>query len=106
MPVSLVQDTRTAQLETPLAQDKLTLVGFRCIEGLNEIFEFEIDAISRDKDIDFNSALGRHCTVTFTSVEHGKRYFDGMLVETRWMGRKKDIHEYRLILRPWLWLLS
>lgn len=106
MPVSLRQDTRTAKLETPLGTDKLTLVGFRCVEGLNEPFEFEIDAISRDKDIDFNVAIGSHCTVTFTSVEHGKRYFDGMLVKTRWTGRKKDTHKYRLTLRPWLWLLS
>ena len=35
-----------------------------------------------------------------------QREFNGILVEAQWLGVKNDYHSYRLVLRPWLWLLS
>ena len=35
-----------------------------------------------------------------------EREFNGILVEAQWTGVEHDHHTYRLILRPWLWLLG
>ena len=35
-----------------------------------------------------------------------EREFNGILVEAQWLGVKNDYYSYRLVLRPWLWLLS
>ena len=107
MPDSLGQDKRIAQLNTPLGKDKLTLVSFACSEGVSEKFQITIEAASDEKGLNFDSAIGQNCTITVDMLESGKRYFDGLLTEAHWLGgREKGTHRYRLVLRPWLWLLS
>jgi type VI secretion system secreted protein VgrG len=107
MPDSLGQDKRIAQLNTPLGKDKLTLVSFACSEGVSEKFQITIEAASEEKGLNFDTAIGQNCTITVDMFESGKRYFDGLLTEAHWLGgREKGTHRYRLVLRPWLWLLS
>jgi type VI secretion system secreted protein VgrG len=100
------QSTRIAKLDTPFGTDTLVLARFRGSEGLGELFEFHIDAISEHPDVDLDQGIGKHCSVTFTTF--GKeRVFDGILVEAEWHG--KNVHEYNeyaLVLRPWLWQLA
>ena len=74
---------------------------------MSEKFEITIEAASDEKGINFDSAIGQNCTITVDMLQSGKRYFDGMLTEAHWLGgREKGTHRYRLVLRPWLWLLS
>ncbi len=89
-----------------MASDLLSLVGFDGVEGLSELFEYRIEALSEKDDIDFNSALGRNCAVKFNSPDGPDRYFNGVLVEARAVGAREDLFVYQLVLRPWLWLLS
>jgi type VI secretion system secreted protein VgrG len=100
------QGTRIAKLETPFGKDTLVLARFRGSEGLGELFEFHIDALSEHQDVDLDQGIGKHCSVTFSTF--GKeRVFDGILVEAEWHG--KNVHEYNeyaLVLRPWLWQLA
>ena len=102
----LTQDMRVASLRTPLGPNKLALTRFEAYEALSELFEFRIDALSRDPAVDFNSLLGRSCTVTAVTYEDPKRFFDGILVEAQSIGMVSDLYSYRLVLRPSLWLLS
>ena len=112
MASSLRQDKHIARLDTPGERDKLVLTSFECIEGVSELFEYRVDALSREGNIDFDSMLGRNCTVTFNTQDGGKRFFDGIMAEAQWLGptsgSRKDAeeHAYSLVLRPWLWLLS
>jgi type VI secretion system secreted protein VgrG len=101
----LKQQGRTAELKTPLGKDKLAVTRFDGSEGLSELFTFNIEAYSDTEDVDFNGALGAKCTVTVTSSEK-TRHFNGVLVEAQWTGFQENLHSYRLVLRPWLWLLS
>lgn len=106
MNVSLRQDPRVAILNTPFGKDVLVLVRFEASEGLGELFEFRIDALSKDEDVDFDKAIGRPCSVTY-KLYGNERVFHGILVEAEWLGKNDtDFHGYRLVLRPWLWLLS
>jgi type VI secretion system secreted protein VgrG len=100
------QDKRIAQLNTPLGKDKLAIAGFECSEGISEKFEIRIDAVSEDKAINFDSAIGQSCTITIKYIDEAERYFDGVLTEARWVGEEMDLQRYRLVLRPWLWLAS
>jgi type VI secretion system secreted protein VgrG len=99
------QDKRIGSLNTPLGKDVLALQRFEGTEGLGELFEFHIDAISNQEDVNFDGALGRSCTVKIRTFGR-ERYFTGILVEAQWLGHQDVYYAYRLILRPWLWLLS
>jgi type VI secretion system secreted protein VgrG len=101
----LKQKGRTAELKTPLGKDKLAITRLDGSEGLSELFTFNIEALSDTEDLDFDGALGAKCTVTVTSNER-TRHFNGVLVEAQWTGFHHDLYSYRLVLRPWLWLLS
>jgi type VI secretion system secreted protein VgrG len=101
----LKQQSRIAELKTPLGKDELVLTRFDGSEGLSELFTFNIEALSETEDVDFDKALGAKCTVSVKS--HDKtRHFNGVLVEAQWTGVDESYFSYRLVLRPWLWLLS
>jgi type VI secretion system secreted protein VgrG len=106
MSAGLVQDQRIASLNTPLGKDVLALTGFEATEGLSELFEFRVDALSKDENIDFNKAIGHNCSVKFKSYKGAERVFNGVLVAAQWTGVKDVHYAYRLVFRPWLWLLS
>lgn len=101
----LAQAQRVAILKTPLGEDTLALVRFDAQEGLGQLFEFRIDALSTDIDVDFDGAIGRNCSVTYKTFGI-ERHFNGVLIEARWMGPQSSQYGYRLLLRPWFWLLS
>lgn len=103
--MALKQDDRVGEMTTPLGKDVLVLARLRAVEGLSELFTFRIDAHSEQPDIDFQSAIGQQCEIKIKT--YGKeRAFAGILTKAEWVGRQDDIYRYRLVLRPWLWLLS
>lgn len=104
--MTLTQDDRLGRLDTPLGHDVLCLVRFNGTEGLSELFEFSIEAVSENSGVDFNAAIGKNCSVTIRSYEDAKRIFNGVLVEAQDLGGEAGYHNYRLVLRPWVWLLS
>jgi len=105
MSPQLTQDTRIGELRTPLGKDKLVLTRFDATEGLSELFEYRIEAISEEEDIPFDGAIGQNCSLTLKSYG-SERHFNGVLVEAQWLGMKGVYYAYRLVLRPQLWLLS
>jgi type VI secretion system secreted protein VgrG len=104
MDASLKQDTRVGQLTTPLGKDVLVLVRFDATEGLSELFEYRIEALS-EREVDLDAILGRPCSVTIKAYEK-ERHFHGVLVQAQWVDVRQEHHVYRLVLRPWLWLCS
>ena len=100
------QDGRIGLLATPLGKDALLLGRFDAFEGLGELFEYRIEALSVQEDIDFNGLIGRNLSVHLETVDQVGRDFSGVLVEARWVGKRGALYVYRLVLRPWLWLLS
>jgi type VI secretion system secreted protein VgrG len=102
---NLKQDERVGRFDTPLGKDELVLVRFDGAEGLSELFEFRIEALSETADIDFDQAIGKQCTLKFKTYGQ-EREFSGLLVEAQWLGVNQNHYSYRVVLRPWLWLLS
>jgi type VI secretion system secreted protein VgrG len=102
---NLKQDKRVGSFNTPLGKDELVLVRFDGAEGLSELFEFRIEALSETADINFDQAIGKQCTLKFKTYGQ-EREFSGLMVEAQWLGLRQDNYSYRVVLRPWLWLLS
>ncbi len=100
------QDAQQGKLTTPLGKDVLGLSRFSCVEGLSELFEIRIEAVSTQANIDFSSALGLGATIELSTQDGLKRYFHGVMAEARWGGSKEDLSVYQMVLRPWLWLLT
>ena len=110
---NLTQANRMGSLKTPLGDDLLVLKGFSGAEGLGELFEFHVDALSEQENIDFDKALGQACTIKLKTYHQKERFFCGILTEAQWAGRDpqyfgdtEKYFAYRLVLRPWFWLLA
>ena len=99
-----------AALKTPLGGDVLVLKRFSGTEGLGELFELQIEALSEQENIDFDQALGQSCTIRLKSYNDKERFFCGVLTNAQWVGAEvggeQDYSHYRLVLRPWFWLLA
>jgi type VI secretion system secreted protein VgrG len=110
MAPNLTQKSRIASLKTPLGADTLVLSRFEAGEGLSELFEYRIEALSLRENINFDAAIGSNCCVSIKGSDGAPRHFNGVLVETQWLGTQlsaPDIYySYRLVLRPWFWMLS
>jgi type VI secretion system secreted protein VgrG len=103
-----VQDNVAVKLSTPFGKDVLVLSRYDAREGISELFEYQIEAMSQKPDLDFDKAIGQHCSISHQVTETGgaakTRYFDGILVEAQSIGERADLFAYRLVLRPWFWL--
>jgi len=110
---NLSQNDRMGALKTPLGEDVLCLKSFSGSEGMGELFEFHIDALSEQENIKFDQALGQTCTLKLKTYEQKERFFCGVLTDAQWAGDdpeyfsdKEKYYAYRLVLRPWFWLLA
>ncbi|MQQ10615.1 type VI secretion system tip protein VgrG [Epibacterium sp. SM1979] len=101
--MNFIQSDRHGSLTTQLGKDILVLNRFDGSEEMSGHFEWHVEAISQDPDIDLNQLLGTHATVSVKTV-HGPRYFDGIATEARWGGTSEQGNSYDLVLRPWLHL--
>jgi len=99
------QTQRVAVLTTPLGADVLNAVRFDGAEGISELFEFSIEAVGEGGPVDFNAAIGQNCTLSLEG-KTVKREFCGVLTEAYHLEASASLMTYRLVLRPWLWLLS
>ncbi len=104
--MALSQDGRVGELVTPLGKDVLVLQRFDGFEGLGELFEFHVDALSEQENIDFDKAIGRSCTIKLKTYEDKVRIIDGILTEAHSLEKTRDNYHYRLVLRPWFALLG
>jgi type VI secretion system secreted protein VgrG len=103
MNVSFRQDTRRGSLTTVLGQDVLVLLRFNGTDRMNGLFEYRVEALSTERDIDFDALIGTHATVELHS-QTGATSFDGIVTETEWAGAGDNGHKYVLTLKPWFWL--
>jgi type VI secretion system secreted protein VgrG len=107
---NLSQANTLGALKTPLGEDELVLKSFSGGEGLSELFGFYIEALSDAENNkppkEFDHALGEPCTIRLKTYEGKERFFCGVLTQAQWVGRDQNYHNYKLVLRPWLWLLG
>jgi type VI secretion system secreted protein VgrG len=98
------QAKRLGKLTTALGDDVLVLMRFEGTDYVNDLFSWRVEALSADPKIDFDELLGTHATVAINTLQHGLRYFDGIVTDAEWAGEGDNGLRYNLTLRPWFWL--
>ena len=104
----LLQADRFARLNTTLGPDKLVLTNFDGFEGVSENFEWTVDALlnSGEEPVDPAEIIGKPCYVEMDGLTGDARYFHGICSELRFLEWSGEHIQYRLLLRPWTWLLT
>jgi type VI secretion system secreted protein VgrG len=104
--------TRSAEIATPLGPDVLLLSALTGREELGRLPEFVAEVIAKRADITPESLLGKTVTLR-VALASGNRFYSGIV--TRFMqlgesrgqtGDRNRWYSYRLIVHPWLWLLT
>jgi type VI secretion system secreted protein VgrG len=106
--MSSPSDNRVFAVYSPLGADALLVRQMHGQERLGRLFEYRVEVLSEDIEIDFNDLLGENLTVRLTCPQQEQdRYFNGFVSGCRELSSQQVRYgRYELTLRPWLWLLT
>lgn len=74
-------------------------------EGINELYAFDVDALSPSTDLDLDQFIGEELTVTLLQPDGSRRAWHGLCTQAAWLGADGGVARYRLRLEPALALL-
>jgi type VI secretion system secreted protein VgrG len=95
------QEARLGKFHCALGQDALVLQRFTGSEAMQSIFEFSVDVLAEDPDVDLDRLIGTNATVEIATLGHGPRYFDGIVTDGAWLGPGENGHKFSLSLKAW-----
>ncbi|MEL7182965.1 MAG: type VI secretion system tip protein TssI/VgrG [Pseudomonadota bacterium] len=98
------QETRLGKLHTALGKDVLVILRFDGTDHMNGLFDYRVEALSTQQNINFDDLIGTHATVEVETQANGARYFDGIVTQAQWAGVGENGNRYNLTLRPWIYL--
>jgi type VI secretion system secreted protein VgrG len=75
-------------------------------EGINELFCFEVDALSTSSGLDLSPFIGEELTVGLLQPDGSRRAWHGLCTAASWLGADGGVARYRLRLEPALSLLG
>jgi type VI secretion system secreted protein VgrG len=104
----LSQNARLITLATAQGSklpESLAVEAFRGREAVNELFRFDIDALSVSTDLDLDVFLGEEITLKLLLADGSHRAWHGVCTEAAWLGADGGVARYRLGLAPALHLL-
>ena len=74
-------------------------------EAVNELFCFEVDALSVSTDLELDQFLGEEITLKLLLADGSRRAWHGICTDAAWVGADGGVARYRLRLEPALHLL-
>jgi type VI secretion system secreted protein VgrG len=102
-----IQENRLLSIQTPLGPDKLLLRSFTGHEGVSQLFNFQLDMLSEDSNINFDQIVGQNVTVSMKLADNKtKRYFNGILSRFSQLPNEGRFAHYQAEMVPWLWFLT
>jgi type VI secretion system secreted protein VgrG len=75
-------------------------------EAVNELFRFDIDALSPSTDLELVSFIGEEITLKLLQADGTRRAWHGICTDAAWLGADGGLARYRLRLEPGLALLG
>lgn len=108
-------DTRILKLKQELGGKEVLVRSMTGTERLGELFEYELEVVSENLNIKPEEALGEAVALSIDLPTGEVRWFHGVICEFAREGTTKIpgagagsdlVASYRLVLRPWTWLLS
>jgi type VI secretion system secreted protein VgrG len=106
MSATYTQDTLRLQVTTPLGADKLLVRGFNGEEEISGLFRYELEMVSEDDALDFDSIVGKGATVKLRLNDGGEHFFHGVVARFVQEDANERFATYYAELRPWLWVLT
>ncbi len=105
--VEAAQADRLFEVSSPLGKDVLLFRAMSASERLSHPFEFDLELLSKNHDIELDDVVGQILTVRLDMPAEDKtRYFNGYVSQFSYEGGLREFSRYRATLRPWLWLLT
>ncbi|MVW73597.1 type VI secretion system tip protein VgrG [Bordetella sp. 15P40C-2] len=77
-------------------------------EGLSQLFEFEVELLADNFNLDLRALLGKPLTLELATTS-SPRYLSGQVTRCVMVGRENSVSRhyiYRATVRPWLWYLT
>ena len=102
----LIQKDRIGEIDSALGPDTLNLIRLSGRDYMNGLFQYRVECIATDMDLDADGILGTHATVKIKDHSDAFVHFDGIVTEFDWLGIGENGYRYGLILKPWFWLAS
>ncbi len=103
----LSQTTRFLQLDLPLGKETLMPINFSGSETLSQPFNFSLQAISDNINIDPAAILGKPITLSIHTNDRGLiRYFNGYVTKFHAEQVVEGNRYYRAEIQPWLSFLN
>ncbi|MES9857691.1 MAG: type VI secretion system tip protein TssI/VgrG [Sedimenticola sp.] len=103
----IIQTEREVSISIPsLGEDVLVFQRMDANESLSKLFNYELELLSEDGEIDYESLLAETATVTLLKADGSKRFFNGHITNFSYAGAQDRFSRYRATLKPWLWFLS
>ncbi len=86
--------------------DSLMVEQFTGREAVNELFVFDVDALSVSTDLDLSLFIGEELTIALLQPDGSRRAWHGMCTQASWLGADGGVARYRLRLEPALAMLA
>lgn len=86
--------------------ESLAVEQFSGREAVNELFRFDVDALSTSTDLDLALFVGEELTVGLLQPDGGRRHWHGICTAASWLGADGGVARYRLRLEPALGMLA
>ena len=93
------------ELVTPLGEE-LLFHGMMAHEELSRPGEFQLDLLSKNKNVDRNKTLGAKVTVKVRLQDGQSRYFNGFVTRFTAGAALGRYSRYYATVSPWLWFLT
>jgi type VI secretion system secreted protein VgrG len=104
--MSATQQNRFLTIKTVLGTDVLLLSSFSMTERLSGLFHIDLETLSDNDSIDFNSIVGTEATVTIEMPDGSQRFFNGCVSRFTQDEPLGNYSRYRATVVPWLWFLT
>jgi type VI secretion system secreted protein VgrG len=86
--------------------ESLVVERFTGYEAVNELFRFEIDALSVSADLELSVFIGEELGIGLLQPDGSRRAWHGLFTRASWLGADGGVARYRLLLEPALSLLA
>jgi type VI secretion system secreted protein VgrG len=103
---TMTQADRQFEVSTPLGKDVLLFNRMTATEGLSGLFKIDLALLSENPAIDAKKILGAPVGVSIELPAGGERHLHGLCTDFSYTGYFGELHAYRAVLRPWLWVLT
>jgi type VI secretion system secreted protein VgrG len=104
--MAIPQLYRPIAIGTPLGDDVLAVKSLRACEPLGRPFRLDLELLSEDDAIDFDSIVGENVTVRLETTRGSTRFFNGIVSDFAQCPAEGRTARYRATVVPWLWLLT